>query len=177
MGSSSAFGGVSAGGITYDDLDGSTVDVEAVAGLAAPLDSASPGEVCLVASGDLGFGPHNIGGSDVDASSTTVGLGVRLGYAADVSPQVAIVPTAGLTAAYARSTLTNGTGSSDTEKRVYGVLSVGVGLVLNSVVSLRPSVGIPLWLEDADPQFAVKLAISLGVATAERPPASCPRTR
>jgi hypothetical protein len=119
------------------------------------------GEICPVIGGFIGMGPNDIEGSGVDASIRGVAVGLSAGYRINSSTDIAIVPTAGVGFEYSSFKLTDGIDStSDSDS--YGMLSLGVGLILGRQFTALPSVSIPIGLDDSDPILSLTFALSLG---------------
>lgn len=162
FGSTRAFGGIGVGGTTYDGLDGTTVSVGGAVGYQVPLGTSHRAQLCPYAGGDLGFGPNDVNGTDIDVSTRDAFLGLHLGYAAPVNPQLMVVPTGGISLVYGSTKLENGSGLSESDSDTFGTIEFGVGLIINSRVTIRPGVSIPVGLDGADATFAIDLGLSLG---------------
>jgi hypothetical protein len=72
-----------------------------------------------------------------------------------------VIPTFGLDIAYDRTKLEVGAVET-TARETYAVVRAGVGFVLNKRISLLPSLGVPLGLDDADPEFSFVVAYNFG---------------
>jgi outer membrane autotransporter protein len=122
--------------------------------------------VCPVASFGVGMGPNDIGGTGIDASSTRGTLGLAVGKVMGANPKMKIVPNAGLGLAYQKLSQDDGT-TSLSESETYGLASIGVGLIFNSNIAVRPSVSIPLGSDlSNDPTFGLTVAYSFGSKSA-----------
>jgi hypothetical protein len=154
------FAGVSVGTVSYDDFDGNTTTVGAQFGWQAPLGTGNRIELCPAAGATYGFGPDNIEGSGTDLSAWTAFFGLQLGMSAGSNPQLRIVPTVGAALAYSKVDFEGGFLGGLEEDDTFGVFTLGLGFVLNSRVSILPSVDIPVGLEDADPAFGVTLGVN-----------------
>jgi hypothetical protein len=71
------------------------------------------------------------------------------------------VPTFGLDIAYDRITAEIGPVET-TARDTYVIVRVGVGLILNDRMGLVPSLGVPLGIDDADPEFSIVFALNFG---------------
>ena len=161
LGSPTAFGGISVGAISYDDLDGSTLVLGAGVGYQVPIATSGRVQLCPWLAGGLGFGPNDIEDTGIDASVRDVVFGVAVGGQLGPDAQVVVIPTASLGFAYSSFKL-DGPGGELEDSDTYALASLGAGLVFNSTFSIRPSVTIPFGLEDSDPTFGVSIAIHLG---------------
>jgi hypothetical protein len=157
----SAFGGVSVGTISYDALSGGTTTVGVSVGLQIPIGTGARVQMCPGLGVVFGFGPDNIGGSGADLSSRAEFLGVQVGVSAGSSPRLRIVPTAGAAFAHTKVDVEGGMFSGLDESDVYGVFTLGFGLVMSSL-SIQPGVDFTAGLEDNDPTFTVVVAVNFG---------------
>jgi hypothetical protein len=157
---SGAFGGVSVGTISYDDFDGNTTAIGAQLGWQVPLGTATRVELCPVAGAAYGSGPDNFLGSGSDLSSWSAGFGLQLGFSTGSNPQFRIVPTAGAALAYSKLEFEGGFLDGEEEDDTYGLFTLGLGFVVNTRVSILPSVEIPAGLEDADPTFGITVGVN-----------------
>jgi hypothetical protein len=160
-GLSKVFAGAQLSTTSYEVGDASSLGIGANVGYQLTLGRAANIHVCPVASLELGMGP------DDDASNTNVSqraatLGFSLGTTMAASPRMQIVPAAGLGLAYGQqSTEVDGVSAPDVSE-TYGVARLGVGLIFNQTIAVRPSVDIPLGLEGSDPTFGLTVAYSFG---------------
>jgi hypothetical protein len=89
-------------------------------------------------------------------------LGFSVGTTMSSSPRMQIVPVAGLGLKNSRISEDGSDAISDT----YGVARLGVGLLFNNIIAVRPSVDIPVGLEGSDPTFGLTVAYSFGTKAA-----------
>lgn len=160
-----AFGGVAVGTIAYDDslIDGSTTALGGQLGWQLPVGTADRAQICPVAGALFGFGPDDFGGTGgSDFSSWGAFFGLQLGIATGTNPQFRLVPTAGAALTYTKARFEGGLLDGVEDDDTYGIISLGLGFVLNTNVSILPSVEIPVGLEDADPGFGIMVAVNFG---------------
>jgi hypothetical protein len=155
------YGKAGIGTTSYDALNGSSLDLGLSGGYSIPLESKRMAEVCPVANLSLGRGPNDVGGSGVDMSSRTLGVGASLGVLVNKSSTVQILPNAMFQFADTRSTLDDGTNKVSGSES-YGLLSLGTGFVFHSRFSVNPSIDIPVGLDGASSSFRVNGAINFG---------------
>jgi hypothetical protein len=156
-----AFGSAGVGTISYDDFAGSTTALGGVVGYQVPVGNGGRAQLCPTAELTLGFGPKDIEGSGVDASSNSLGLGLSVGYAVQSSSQVSVIPFA--SAGFARTSFKlSYEGESESVSDSFGVIGFGVGLVINKQFVIRPNVSIPVGLEDSDPIVGIGVVLALG---------------
>jgi hypothetical protein len=159
----SGFGGVAVGTTLNDSFDGSTLELGATLGYQLALGKTAATELCPVASFAVGIGPNNTFNSGVDRSRRTASVGLAIGRSLVASPQLRVVPTVGLSYAYRKDKAENSAGTSLFEiADHYALAQVGVGLVLNSNISVRPSIDLPLGLDGTDPTFGITLGYNFG---------------
>ena len=156
------FGNAQLGTTSYDGLDGSEIDLGVQGGYQLTVGKAQA-QVCPVASFGVGMGPKDIGGSGIDASSTNGTLGFAVGKMMGANPKMKIVPNAGLGLAYRKQKLDDGTNPAIEASETYGLASIGLGLIFNSNIAVRPSVSIPLGSDlSNDPTFGLTVAYNFG---------------
>jgi hypothetical protein len=81
------------------------------------------------------------------------------------TPRMQIIPSVGLGLAYSKLKVEDATTSSELSD-TYGQAQLGVGLVFNQSIAVRPSVSIPLGLDGSDPTFGLTVAYSFGTKAA-----------
>ena len=155
------FGSFGIGSISYDDLDGSSTTVTGEVGYQVGLGATQTLQLCPIASATLGFGPNDILGSDIDASFRDLSFGLALGGTLHGTPQFRVIPSGSVALVHATQKYDDGV-DSESESDTFGIFSLGVGLVFNRVVTLRPGMGIPFGLDESDPVWGVALAVSFG---------------
>lgn len=157
----SAYGGASIGSISYDDFSGSTTAVGASLGYQLALGTTGRAQICPFAIGEIGFGPSDINGSGIDASTRAFGAGLSWGFRATESAEFSLIPTISAGVAYSAVTLTDGVDDL-TESDTFGQVRVGLGMVIAKRLAIVPSVIIPVGVEGADPMFGIALSLSVG---------------
>jgi hypothetical protein len=159
---SGLYGAVGVATTSLDGVDGHQLGLAARAGYQLTLGAAGRTQVCPNASFGLGMGPND-DGAGVDRSARAASIGVTVGTVLGASPRMKVVPTAGLSFAYARQQAENAAGSVLFEiSDRYALAQVGVGIILNSTVSILPNVEIPFGLEGIDPVFGLSLGYNFG---------------
>ena len=159
----SVFGSVAFGTTSNDNFGGSSREVGATVGYQIALGRAGAIQLCPVASFGLGFGPKSTFSSGVDRSQKTASVGVALATPFVASPRIKIVPSVALSYAYQQDKAENNAGASLFQIADHFALAqVGVGLVLDSNISVRPGVDIPFSLNVNDPSFALTVSYSFG---------------
>ena len=153
------FGSANLGTTSYDGFNGSAIDLGAQAGYQLTVSQA---QVCPVASLSLGMGPKDIDGAGTDVSSRQGTIGFAIGKVMGANPRMKFVPNAGLGLAYRKQKLDDGTLATEFSE-TYGQASVGLGLIFNSHIAVRPSISIPLGSDASnDPTFGLSVAYSFG---------------
>jgi hypothetical protein len=155
------------GTTSYDGLDGSQIDLGVQGGYQLTIGGTSQIQACPVASLSLGMGPKDIGGTDTDASGTNGTLGFAIGKVMGANPKMKIIPNGSLGLAYRKQKLDDGTNPALENSETYGLATVGVGLVFNSNIAVRPSVSIPMGSDFSnDPTFGLTVAYQFGSKSA-----------
>jgi hypothetical protein len=153
------FGSLQLGTTSYDGFDGSAIDLGAQAGYQLTVSQA---QVCPVASLSLGMGPKDVDGAGTDISSRQGTIGFAVGKIMGANPKMKFVPNAGLGLAYRQLKQDDGTSSFEASE-TYGHASIGVGLIFNNNIAVRPSISIPLGSDlSNDPTFGVAVAYNFG---------------
>ena len=142
-----------------DDVESHRLGMSARVGYQVALDPLHRIEVCPTVSFGLGLGPDAPG---VDRFGRTASVGVSAGMTWTANPRMHVVPSAGLSYAHGLEKAENATGT--TLFRIsssYALLQAGVGIILNSTLSLRPSVEIPFGL-DGTPTVGFTVGYNFG---------------
>jgi hypothetical protein len=168
FGGAGAFGQVSIGTTSFDNLDGSSFNFGGGAGYQVSLDKRRIFHLCPIASVAFASGPNDIdvfgdGSLVLDLSETDFEFAVALGAVASRSGQTQIIPVGSL--AFVSATLKakdQVSGTSDSQSETFGLLGLGLGFVFNQVFTLRPNVAIPIGLEGASTTFSVTLSVNFG---------------
>lgn len=154
------FGGAQLSTTSFDGTDASSLGVGADIGYQLAMGKSADIHVCPVASFELGLGPDDDALS-IDRSSKQANVGFSIGKTMGATPRMQIVPAAGLGLAYTKVSEDDGTTTLDASE-TYGLARLGVGLIFNQQIAVRPSVDIPLGLDNSDPTFGVIVAYSFG---------------
>ena len=145
----------------------SQIDLGVQAGYQLTVGKAAQAQVCPVGSLSLGMGPNDIGGTGVDASGMSGTLGLAVGKVMGCEPEHEDRPQLASGLAYRKQKLDDGTNPALGASETYGLASVGVGLIFNSNIAVRPSVSIPLGSDlSNDPTFGLTVAYNFGSKSA-----------
>jgi hypothetical protein len=158
LGTEEIFGGATLAVTNFSDIDDNSTSFGAHAGANFTISDAERIEACPVASVTIAGGP-DIG--DADVSGIGLRAGGRLGMSVYRSGNLELVPTFGLDLAFDRVTAELG-GVETSERETYGIARVGVGFLLNERIGILPILGVPLGLDDADPEFSITLSYTFG---------------
>ena len=156
-----AFGGVSISRASYDDPDGNATLLAGQLGWQLPLGTEGRVQLCPVGGVAYSFGPNDIESSGTDASAWLASFGLQLGISAGTDPNFQIVPTVGAALAYLKSSFEGGFIEFDFDE-TFGLLNLGLGLIMNSRVSVLPVIEVPVGLEDSDPVFGIAVTVNFG---------------
>lgn len=119
--------------------------------------------LCPVASFSRAGVDFEESGIEAETSIRTFSAGLSLGAMVPSSPNFSLVPFGGLSYANSKASLEiDGEEFGDSEAENYFVLDLGLGLVLNRSFTIRPTIGIPIGLDEADPNFGVSFHINFG---------------
>lgn len=153
------FGGVLIGTVSYDDTDDKTTGGGGQLGWQLPIGTDGGVELCPVGGVVYSFA-DDVGGSGTDVSTWNVVFGLQLGVRTGANPQFRLVPTAGAALAYTKAKFEGFLNFEDDE--TFGILSLGLGFIVNSRVSILPSIEIPVGLDDANPVYGIMAAVNFG---------------
>lgn len=114
-------------------------------------------ELCPVGAVVYSFA-DDLGGSNIDVSTWSVAFGLQLGVRTGANPQFRLAPTAGAALAYSKARYEGFLNFEDDE--TFGILSIGLGFIVISRVSILPSIEIPVGLDNADPIYGIMAAVN-----------------
>ena len=164
--STGVFGAATIGTRSMEAFDGSALDLGVSVGYRMSLSQAATFELCPVAGFAAGIGPNGSFSSDVKRSSRTGSLGLALGTSLYAGPRLQVVPSLGIQLLLDDSKAVNSAGTSLFEiSDNYGLAQLGVGLVVNSNLSLRPGVEMPIGLEGSEPTISLTVGYNFGRRT------------
>ena len=159
---SGIYGGADLSTTSIDDDGGSSLGVGVHAGYQMKLGRAGKMSLCPVARLGLGMGPDDEA-ADVNSSQTDVHFGFALGTEMGSTPRMRILPTAGLGLQYNKLKQDVGGSTAFEASETYGLARLGVGLVFNQQISLRPTIDIPLGSDlSDDPIFGLSVGYNFG---------------
>ncbi len=156
------FAGVNAALHTIDDLDESAFGIGGTLGLQRAVAAYAGAQLCPVLSAGYIFGPNfDVSGLEFESSTLLGSAGLAFGVPFQLSPAAAIVPFGQARVAYGRSSVSAG-GQSESFSDTYGLLGLGAGVVLNQRITIRPTISIPVGLDDSDATFSIGAAVNFG---------------
>ena len=160
---SGLYGGASLSTTSFDGIDQNSLGVGVNAGYQMKLGRSGQFSLCPVASLALGMGPDD-NAANINSSSTDAHFGLALGTSMGTNPRMRILPTAGLGLQYSMAKVedTAPGGTSIEASNTYALASLGLGFVFNQQISVRPSVDIPLGLDNSNATFGVTVAYNFG---------------
>ena len=147
---------------SYDGLDGSgtsfggtlgyDVDVSpAPANGPAPTASVSVCPLATIAYTKLPS--FSDGLNDYNAHEVDAGAGVALGVSVTASPTVSVIPFGSFSYLHGTATVSVPGLGSESASDSFGMAELGLGLLLNQRVPLRPSVSVPVGLDGSSATF------------------------
>ena len=148
------FGAVTVNTQTFDDLESSFRSVGATAGLEVTLGSDRRAFACPTGHMGFGFGP-NVG--PLNVSSVRASGGGRLGVVIAETDPLIVVPTVGLLSVYQRDTA-EFRGLKQEDSDVYGLATIGIGLIVSRRIGITPGIVIPFSATDPDVAFSLSVA-------------------
>jgi hypothetical protein len=150
------YAGADVGTTSYDGLDAS-IDFGANLGYQMQMGKA---QICPAASVSYDNGPDS-DANGLNSSTKSAAFGVNIGTPLGTS-RMQIVPNAGIGLVYSKAKVElTGFGSGEGSD-TYGVAQLGLGMVFNQSIAVRPSVSIPLGLGNSDATFGVSVGFNFG---------------
>ena len=123
----------------YDNIDGSSVNVNGGLGYAMPLQAKSKWQVCPGGTLSLGFGPSiDVGGSSMKTTSQALSMGASFGTALPLTKKVNLLPFGSVGVGHTRVSV-KFNGNSASESETYMLLGTGAGFQLTPSLVLRPA--------------------------------------
>jgi outer membrane protein with beta-barrel domain len=168
---SGLFGGANLSTTSFDGIDANSLGVGATAGYQMNMGQRGQFHVCPVASLNVGMGPDD-DAANLNSSSTDAHFGLAVGTSMGANPRMKIVPSAGLGLQYSKAKVedTAPGGTTVEASDTYGMARLGVGFVFNQNIAVRPSVDIPLGLDNSDATFGLTVAYNFGSKGVSRTP-------
>ena len=160
MGGPATFFGVGLGATHFDALHGSSFDVAAGGGYELPLDQRGSVQLCPVVAVGHRSGPNGTPYGDYSETDLTAAL--RLGDVAMESRHVRLIPTVALGFEHAQQNFSRLGSPSVTASHGFGVLTLGVGMVFGTTVTVLPEALVPIGLASGSPTFGLGLAANFG---------------
>jgi Outer membrane protein beta-barrel domain len=160
---SGIYAGANLSTTSFDGLDQSSLGVGANVGYQMSVGKASKIALCPVARLAIGMGPDEEA-FDINAGSTDLHFGLAVGTSMGTNPRMRILPTAGLGLQYTKFKVEDtGPGGSTTEaSETYPLARLGLGLIFNQQISVRPSVDIPISSDLNETSFGVTVGYNFG---------------
>jgi len=170
FGGRAAFGQIGIGTTSYDQLDGSTFSLLGAAGYQVALDKKGVFQLCPVATIDHGSGPNNVdifgdGSLILDLSETDLSFGLSFGARPAMEGSTRVIPSAGFTVVSASAKVKDDvSGQTNSQSETFELLGLGLGIVFNQTVTVRPGVQIPMGLQGASTTFGAIVSVNFGHA-------------
>lgn len=148
-------------GFEYLDFDDTDFSFKTIGGGVGYEARTSDGNITICPTGSIiyGFGLEILG---IDFTSLQFVPALAAGFTAEVSPTVRATPFAEVGFVYSRLTADAGPIGDDTETDTAGLLRLGLGLIFNQRLSIRPMVTIPISEDDGDTIFGVEFSVAIG---------------
>ena len=156
---------------SYDGLDGTGTSVGGslgydVAVTPTPARGPAPStsvSLCPIASVAYTKLPSfSDGTNDYDAHELDAGGGVALGVSVTASPTVSVIPFGSFAYYYGRASVSSVGLGSESVSDTFGAATLGIGLLLNQRITIRPSVLIPVGIEGSNPSFNFAVGFQVG---------------
>lgn len=172
IGANAVFGGpfFGIGSFRFTDYDGSDLSETSVGGgIGYAFEESGGVSICPMLSASYGFGLTQpfLGDTDfVDADLTDVRVipALGIGVATELSSNVTVAPFAQGAVVYTRRSTDAAEFGRTTREDTSGSVSMGVALILNGMLSVAPTVSVPVAreIEAEETSFGLFLSVGLG---------------
>lgn len=153
-----AYGGIGIDYSTYNDFDAESWVLSGNVGVRMSAATART-QICAVARFANVHGPSDVTVTDADYSEYDVSSGLHVGYQA-TRGAVQILPTASLQGVIAFPRFTTAA-STVSDTKYFVLIGLGIGMVFNQQVSLKPSIAFPVGLRGGSTSFGVTATFNL----------------
>lgn len=159
-GSNSVFAGIGVNSYAFEGSD-ANIRVAGSLGYQVPVTASGRVQACPMLRASYGMPTDDYNGSGGDLRTQSYGFGLAVGGALTQTDRFAIVPS--VQAGVQRDLFRVRGGLFPVDNGdTYGVLGLGIGFVMNSALSIRPSVTVPINAAFDDPIFGIGLSLNYG---------------
>ncbi|HEY3279741.1 MAG TPA: hypothetical protein VGJ83_04445 [Gemmatimonadales bacterium] len=175
IGTARGYGQVSFGTIHVPELGGSALGLSVLAGSQVPMDRAGTWHFCPVGSVSIALGPNNLdvngnGTVIIDAKEMHFVFSLNVGAIAARVGEVQLIPTGSLSGVAAHAWLKDQRGETTASTTEYfGVVDLGIGVLVQRVVSFRALASILLGLDGASTGYEISASVNFGKRLTPRP--------
>jgi hypothetical protein len=172
IGADAVFGGpfFGFGAFRFTDYDGTDLSQTSVGGgIGYNFEETGGVSICPMLGASYGFGlsmPWLVESELVEADVTDVRIvpALGIGLATELSSNVTVAPFAQGAVVYTRRTRDAQDISKETTEDTSGMVSLGVALILNDMLSVAPTVSVPVArdIEAEETSFGLFLSVGLG---------------
>lgn len=146
------------GSFTHYDYDDTDLSLKTLAGGVGLELAAQESDVRICPSAYIQYGTGlEIFG--VDVTTVTFAPAVSFGVESQVSPTVAVVPSATVAVLFQRTKADGGPLGEETESQTDGALGLSLSFIFNDTFSVAPSVTIPVAAENGNTSFGIGASI------------------
>ena len=162
LGGTGAFLNFESGTIQIDAFNRSAYQTAVGVGYQVALNQKGTAQLCPLANWTHLWGPDNVLGTGLDYNEQHSTLGAMAGFVAARRGRLAVIPTAALAFMLTSSQLADTSGHAvSSTSMMFGMVGLGVGLVLDEQVTIRPALEIPVG-GMGGPAFQIMLGVNLG---------------
>jgi hypothetical protein len=144
------------GHVSFDGTDETAMAFGGQGGYQVDLGGATALQACPVIGVDYVGGPKNQGGAVGDVSSMRLYGGMAIGARYRGAPSLDFVPTVGLT--IQRASLKFSGTATEPDAETYAQIAFGSGFVYNRNLTIRPTVEIPMGLQNGENTFQIAVS-------------------
>jgi len=160
---SGLYAGANLSTTSFDGINQSSLGVGANVGYQMAVGKGSKISLCPVARLAIGMGPDDAA-FNINSSSTDLHFGLAVGTRMGTNPRMQFLPTAGLGLQYTKFKVQNTApgGSTVEASETYPLARLGLGLIVNQQISVRPTVDIPISSNLNETSFGVTVGYNFG---------------
>ena len=162
LGSKGGFLNFESGTTQIDAFNRSAHETAVGMGYQVALNQKATAQLCPLVNWTHLWGPDNVLGTGLDYNEQHSTLGAMAGFVAARRGHLAVIPTAALALMLTSSHLADTAGHEvASSSMMFGLVGLGVGLVLDEQVTIRPALEIPVGGMDG-PAFQIMLGVNFG---------------
>jgi len=160
--SNSLFGSAEVSRTEFDDIDASATGFTLAGGYSIAMNTQRTVQFCPLVGFAYQSGPNfDTGFGTVSSSVRAIGFGGSIGTTMPLSPTLDLIPFGGASYEFDHAS-GSFNGLSQSSDQNYTNVQLGAGFVLNHVLTILPSISIPIGLDGAKPTYGISFGYNFG---------------